>query len=108
MINRRTLMNSFLFVALSVAASTQLSAQWPNYPTRGVPKTKDGKPDLNASTPRMPDGKPDLTGLWEAARGPANGQRGAAAPSNSPLPAEAPPPPNPDGGPPLATFFNIG
>ncbi len=41
-----------------------LGGQWLNYPTAGVPKTPDGKPDLAAATPRTADGKPDLSGLW--------------------------------------------
>src|SRR5215468_290422 len=40
------------------------AAQWLNYPTKGTPRTPDGKPDLTASTPRRPDGKPDLSGVW--------------------------------------------
>ena len=39
-------------------------AQWLEYPTRGVPRTADGKPDLSAPTPRTTDGKPDLSGMW--------------------------------------------
>jgi hypothetical protein len=41
-----------------------LHAQWVNYPTAGVPRTADGKPDLAASCPRTADGKPDFSGLW--------------------------------------------
>jgi hypothetical protein len=41
-----------------------LTAQWINYPTAGVPRTPDGKPDLGAACPRTADGKPDLSGLW--------------------------------------------
>ena len=41
-----------------------LTAQWLNYPTAGVPRTPDGKPDLSAACPRTADGKPDLSGLW--------------------------------------------
>jgi hypothetical protein len=41
-----------------------LTAQWISYPTAGVPRTPDGKPDLGAACPRTPDGKPDLSGLW--------------------------------------------
>ncbi len=41
-----------------------LCAQWIHYPTAGVPKTRDGKPNLNAPTPRTRDGKPDFTGMW--------------------------------------------
>ena len=41
-----------------------LSAQWPNRPTPGIPRTQDGKPDLSAPAPRAADGKPDLSGVW--------------------------------------------
>jgi hypothetical protein len=41
-----------------------LAAQWANYPTPGMPRTPDGKPDLSAPTPRSADGKPDLSGVW--------------------------------------------
>src|SRR5579871_6487141 len=50
--------------AILLAAPAGLLAQWPPYPTAGVPKTADGKPDLNGPAPRMPDGKPDLSGVW--------------------------------------------
>jgi hypothetical protein len=39
-------------------------AQWLNYPTPGVPRTADGKPNLAAPAPRALDGKPDLSGVW--------------------------------------------
>jgi hypothetical protein len=61
---RRTLTSAVLALALAVI-SPSLSAQWPPYPTTGVPKTLDGKPDLNAPAPRTADGKPDLSGVWE-------------------------------------------
>ena len=41
-----------------------LSGQWINYPTAGVPRTPDGKPNLAAACPRTADGKPDFSGLW--------------------------------------------
>jgi hypothetical protein len=41
------------------------SAQWLKYPAAGIPRTSDGKPNLNAPTPRTPDGKPDLSGIWD-------------------------------------------
>jgi hypothetical protein len=51
----------------AVLLATAVSAQWMNYPTPGVPRTADGKPDLMAPAPRGADGKPDLSGLWEPA-----------------------------------------
>ena len=53
------------FVAMLLAALPSLAlAQWLNYPTPGVPRTPDGKPDLSAPAPRTADGKPDLSGMW--------------------------------------------
>ena len=49
---------------LTLTAMT-LSAQWLNYPTPGIPRTPDGKPNLTAPAPRAPDGKPDLSGIWQ-------------------------------------------
>ena len=58
-----------------------LFAQWPSYPTPGVPRTSDGKPNLSAPAPKTADGKPDLTGIWENSRRPvANGKLPAATP----------------------------
>ena len=34
-------------------------AQWLNYPAPGIPRTKDGKPDLFAKAPKLA-GRPDL------------------------------------------------
>jgi len=49
-----------LFAVFSAGAH----AQWLNFPTPGVPRTRDGKPNLAAPPPRAPDGKPDLSGVW--------------------------------------------
>ena len=54
-----------LMVVVAIAMSASLHAQWLNYPTRGVPRTLDGKPDLSAPAPRTADGKPDLSGVWQ-------------------------------------------
>src|SRR5207245_7914656 len=52
-------------VALLAASSVTASAQWLKHPTAAVPRTHDGKPDMNAKAPRTADGKPDLSGIWD-------------------------------------------
>ena len=51
-------------IALWCALSASATAQWIGYPTPGIPRTRDGKPDLTAPAPKTPDGKPDLSGIW--------------------------------------------
>jgi hypothetical protein len=61
-----------LAIVLFSAMATCAPAQWLNYPTPGIPRTPDGKPNLSAPTPRTPDGKPDLSGLWMLGAGPGH------------------------------------
>jgi hypothetical protein len=60
--NQRT---GSLLAAAVLATFLPATAQWPNVPTKGIPRTKDGKPDLAAPAPRKPGGKPDLSGIWK-------------------------------------------
>jgi len=54
----------FAAIVAGVICSTTLTAQWLNYPTPGIPRTSDGKPDLTAPAPRTSDGRVDLSGIW--------------------------------------------
>jgi hypothetical protein len=53
-----------LVAAILIIANVPATGQWLNVPTKGIPRTKDGQPDLAAPAPRKPDGKPDLSGIW--------------------------------------------
>jgi hypothetical protein len=53
-----------VIVALAAAVP---SAQWLKNPTAGIPRTADGRADLNAPAPRTADGKPSIAGLWRPA-----------------------------------------
>ena len=82
-------------IALAAAVSPSIVAQWPAYRTPGVPRLPDGRPNLTAPTPRTADGKPDLSGLWEDTW---MIQFRRQTPTPSPT----------TGGPPVATFNNVG
>lgn len=88
-----------ILIGVFAALSTPLSAQWPPYPTAGVPRTADGQPDLEGPAPRMADGKPDLTGIWNFVFKGNIGEQGR--------PVGEPETPAP-GAPPFATFWEIG
>jgi hypothetical protein len=51
--------------ALWSTLSMSAAAQWIRHPTAGVPRMRDGKPNLAGRTPRTADGKPDLSGVWQ-------------------------------------------
>src|SRR5881396_4202573 len=60
---------SILTFIVLLWATVPLSAQWQHYPTPGIPRTPDGKPDLSAPAPKTSDGKPDLSGVWTIRNG---------------------------------------
>jgi hypothetical protein len=66
------MMRMFRATCIFTLTCTIAAAQWISYPTPGIPRTKDGKPNLSAPAPKGADGKPDLSGLWQRTRGPVN------------------------------------
>jgi len=59
---RRATTASLAIVTTSIALAAL--GQWFEVPTRDLPRTADGKPDLTAPAPKLPDGTPDLAGIW--------------------------------------------
>jgi hypothetical protein len=106
MLNMSLLVKPAVWIALA-AAPAALLAQWAPYPTPAVPKTGDGKPNLEGPVPRTADGKPDLSGIWDF-RDFFREQRRAAG---TPPPAAPGPPAGSLGLAPVIgpnQFFNIG
>jgi len=58
------LLTVVLVILSTPFASTQLAAQWVNYPNAGVPRKLDGNVNMSAPAPRMAGGKPDFSGTW--------------------------------------------
>jgi hypothetical protein len=81
-------MRAIAAAVLATLATLQLpaSAQWLKFPTPGVPRSTDGRPNLAAPAPRSADGTIDLSGLWEP--DPSGGEASAFGGGVVTLPAE--------------------
>jgi hypothetical protein len=80
----KTMFKRISVAMVLTAVPFALSAQWPSYPTAGVPRTASGEPNLQAPAPRTPDGKPNLSGIWR------NSQPAGLAPFGDTAPARDP------------------
>jgi hypothetical protein len=80
-----------------VLIGAQAGAQWPEYPSGDVPRTRDGQVDREAPAPRTRDGHIDFTGIWGARFG-----GGFGGPPGANNRAERP------DSPPVASFGDIG
>jgi hypothetical protein len=56
-------MNAFAIIVAAFLTAAP-APQWVKYPTAGIPRLPDGKPNLSAPAPKTPDGKIDISGLW--------------------------------------------
>jgi hypothetical protein len=52
------------WVTFALVSVTCAPAQWLDYPTPGIPRTADKKPDLKAAVPKKANGQPSLNGIW--------------------------------------------
>jgi len=59
--NARRFFPAVLILSL---ASAPLSGQWLDAPEPELPRTSDGRVDLEAPAPRLPNGRIDLQGIW--------------------------------------------
>ncbi len=102
-------------IAVMIACSGSLFAQWPKFKEAGAPRDEQDRVLMDGRMPRTPDGKPDLSGDWvRADRDPLPqelaGVVTARGETNRSVPVERPAPPFPPdpNSPPLATFFDLG
>ena len=93
-------------LAAVMVMSSGIGAQWPSYPTPGVPRTADGKPILDGPAPRTADGKVDFSGIWNLSFGGDGGGGGRGRGAGAGAPPQPPPPADPNAIP-ISQFFEV-
>lgn len=61
---RSKIPRAMVAAAAVLMCATNAGAQWPSYPWKNMPRTADGKIDMQAPPRRMADGHVDLSGFW--------------------------------------------
>ena len=60
----RALLTAGFVLSITATAHAQFLDEWVNYKWKNVPRTANGKVDLNAPTPKTAEGKPDFSGFY--------------------------------------------
>ena len=89
-------MKALVLAILSLALTAPVKAQWMNYPTPGIPRTADGKPNINAPDAAhsrwqtRPHGslEPSFSEIWRQHRGGPEARRRPAVGANFGRPAQ--------------------
>jgi hypothetical protein len=69
----KTLLKATVLVGIATIVPSLLLAQWAPFPTKNVPKTATGEPNLTGPAPKTADGHPDFSGIWQNGGGGGGG-----------------------------------
>src|SRR4029077_9086290 len=72
---------TFGLLVVCFALPAHVLAQWADYPSAGIPRTANGKPNLSAPAPKTSSGKASIAGIWQRIA-PKTPPRPAGTPNN--------------------------
>ena len=72
---------TFGLLVVCFAVPAHVLAQWADYPSAGIPRTANGKPNLSAPAPKTSGGKASIAGIWQRIP-PKTPPRPAGTPNN--------------------------